>query len=367
MFRGRSAFISGTVVAVSFVLLNFSLPVAAAPKVSEGSACSQAGRQMSVSSKKPKGKSLKFVCVQTIGGLQWGSTTPIPRSRSAARALLKQWTAGLSPTFLADIAPLSESTIDFVQSELNTAAQDRDLWNSKLVEVRNRLQNLNAEWTSLPSRLSSATQDNAAAKTEYERLSAVAKAEYSTLNSLLSEYRAANSLISQMFGPSLRCNFGETEYCAQAAALRAQRPWADGVVARYEAQLRRAEAAAGTSGAAFKTYEQKYAEYKALFDRQSSIQADINATNMDTSHAQGMANQATKLTDQLNERVQLLPELQLQYAEYKRLSDELSIDLSNVKVGKKGWQKNLARLSKSAKSLELSRDLLSRTWRAYAT
>jgi predicted nucleic acid-binding Zn-ribbon protein len=366
VFRGKwKGPIAAAVASMAFSLGTF-LPAEASPPAKLGQECPNPGMKAKPAKQKPESNAAPFLCVETVAGPRWARPEGLPKGPPAARKMIETWLANLSsPTFDA-IGSALQAPIEGTQAELGTAVQAREEWNSKLSAAQAKAASLRSEQAGLPGRITTAQQATDRAKAEVEPKMASARQEMATLTSMMSAYSAAQSAKTAALGPGLRCSFGEKQYCAQAAALEAQLPWANSVIARYEIQRARAESLLASAAAAQKTYETRYAEYKAAFDRQNSIQAEIASATNDINHAQGMLNQATGKADFVNEQVALFPELNRQYEILLAQNQDFAAQVSTIAVGSPGWQSRFTSAAERSASLELSRQAILDMWSRFA-
>lgn len=341
-------------------------PVKASPPAKLGQECPNPGMKGKPAKQKPESGVAPLVCVETVAGPKWARLEGLPKGPPAARKIIDAWLASLSSPTLDVIGSTLQGPVEGIQAELATAAQAREEWNSKLSAAQAKAASLRSEQAGLPSRIAAAQQATERAKAEVEPKLASARQEMATLTSMMSAYSAAQSAKTAAFGPGLRCNFGEKQYCAQATALEAQLPWANAIIARYEIQRARAESLLAAAAEAQKTYETRYAEYKVAFDRQNSIQAEIAATTNDINHAQGMLNQSTGKADFVNEQVALFPELKRQYEVLLVQNQDFVAQVSAIAVGSPGWQSRFSTAAERNASLALSRQSILDIWSRFA-
>ena len=359
-----SLVVTGLLLATTAVTSSYASPVRT---LGLGGSCSVAGEQASVTSKGKSPKTQRLVCVETISGLRWGPFTEVPSKPAAARALIQRWAQSEQPQLIADIRIATQGPKDGVEQELIAAVQARNEWTEKLNEVQSRLLALQGEQQNLPSQLSAATRATEDAKKTYDSLNEVARREVSALNALAGEYSAAQSVLYAGIGPGVACNFGFTQYCSQAQSYAAQRPWAEAVVARYNAQRARTESAVAAASSAYRTWESRYAEYKRLFDRQTTLPTDLAAATADVNHARGMEASAAAHANMLNERFALFDELAQSVQAYELLSQRLGSLLESVSVGSPGWQRRMQASAQAKAGLTISIDKLTDLWTRYAT
>jgi hypothetical protein len=335
----------------------------AATKIDAGSSCKKEGttREIKVSKK----KSQRFVCVVAIdGNVWWPEPGYLSRSGGARKALLA-WNRLSQPAAIADLAVLEITTSESVQGDLVNAVTSRDEWAAKAHEAQVRQANLSAERDALPSQLSAASSATVRAKEAHEEAVAVAERELATLNAMYPEYSSALDAQYGGLGPGIACEFGFTEYCADAAAYAALRPWANAVVARYEAQAAVADAAVAAMGALYRDWEARYAEWEALSNRNGSIGADLQQAQADVGHATNMLATATSEANRINERVALLPRIQSMYSGYLAAQDQYRSLLAKPQIQKGTVQKRAERLRNSGLGLEASHNLLFDLWSRY--
>jgi hypothetical protein len=343
-------------------------PAAAKPNKVVGAACSKVGAQATVVAKgKKTTKPLRLLCVITVDGLRWGVHNEIPSKPLDARKLAQRLGESPEPPAIAEIRNVTLSSRESIEQELAVAIGARDEWAAKLNQVRARVAELQVEQQNLPSQLATATQANQNAKTSHDNLAEVAKRESSTLSSMYAEYSAAQDSIYAALAPGIMCNFGFTEFCAQYAAYEAQRPWANAVTARYEAQKAKADAAFAAVSSAYRNWEAKYAEYKRLFDRQSTLPTELAAAIADVNHATGMDSNATGNANMFNERVQLFEPMMQKVQLYDAMKAELSKLIAEIAIGAPGWQQRLRIIAQKDESLKVSQKILTDLWVRYAT
>lgn len=368
MLRGMVSFSISSVLTVTMVVAASPHAMAVAPTKVFGSSCSKEGAQISA---KAKGKNTKakqsLVCVKTVDGLRWGDALVLPSKPAAARTLLGNWAATPEPAAFSDIRTTLEVPKEQLAQELAAAAQLRDEWSAKFAEVQSRIAALQAEQQGIPNQLAAATRATEDAKKTYDGLNETAKREISTLNGLSGEYSAAQSALWGGLGPGVACSFGSTQYCAQAQAYAAQRPWANAVVARYNAQKARTDAAVAAASTAYRNWEAKFAEYKRLSDRQALIPGELGSASTDLNHARGMESNAVANANLLNERLQLFDQLNLSLQEFAALNNQKLALIDGVAIGQPGWQRRLSVVSRVQEGLEVSERSILDLWTRYAT
>lgn len=359
-----SVVVTSLLLATTAVTSSYASPVRT---LGLGGSCSEIGKQASVTSKGKSPKTQRLVCVETISGLRWGPFTEVPSKPAAARALIQRWAQSGQPQLIADIRTATQGPKDGVEQELIAAVQARNEWTEKLSEAQSRLLALQGEQQNLPSQLSAATRATEDAKKTYDGLNEVARREVSALNALAGEYSAAQNVLYAGIGPGVACNFGFTQHCSQAQSYAAQRPWAEAVVARYNAQRARTESAVAAASSAYRTWESRYAEYKRLFDRQTTLPTDLAATTADVNHARGMEASAAAHANMLNERVALFDELAQSVQAYELMSERTKSLLESVSVGSPGWQRRMQASAQAKAGLAISIERLTDLWTRYAT
>lgn len=355
-------FASVTLLSVALVGAS-ALPALAAPKAAEGASCKKLEATTTIrSGKGKKAKTQTLVCLPLLDGQRWVKYAPPPTASKKAAAVWRTWSALASPESLADLAAVPSLTPDAVAADLAPAVAARDQWAASLNEATGRKNALVAESQALPGRLQAANDATLAAKNAHAEAVTIAERELSTLNRLYPEYSSAMDALYAGLAPGIGCSFGFTEYCAEAAAANALRPWANGVVARYEAQARVADAATAHMGAKYKEWEARYAEWEALSNRSNVVGAEIQQATRDEQHASNMLTNATSEADKLNERVQLLPQLQALHAQMLIRQGEFASRASSKKVSQAKPPVRVATLNMDGLALQASHRQLMETW-----
>lgn len=335
----------------------------AAPKASEGASCKKLEATTTIrSGKGRKAKTQNLVCLPLLDGQRWVEYTPTPTTGKKATAIWRTWSTLTSPESLADLSAVPTLTAEAVAADLAPAVAARDEWAAKLNEATGRKNALVAESQSLPGRMQAANDATLAAKNAHAEAVTVAERELGTLNRLYPEYSSAMDALYAGLAPGIGCSFGFTEYCAEAAAANALRPWANGVVARYEAQARVADAATAHMGAKYKEWEARYAEWEALSNRNNAVGGEIQQATQDEQHATNMLLNATSEADKLNERVQLLPQLQSLHAQMLDRQREFASRAANKKITQTRTTDRVEILKMEGLALEASYRQLMETW-----
>lgn len=342
------------------------VPAQGASKPEQGDSCKKVGKV--VSTKVGKGKKSKtqdLVCVSSVSGKVWWPTPEAKPSPKKARKTVRAWQQLARESTFADLEVLDATTAQSIQADLAQSVALRDEWAAKAHEANTRLATLRAESAALPSRIQAAAAANESAKEAHEEAVAIAERELATLNSMYPEYSSALDAQYGGFGPGLRCSFGELEYCAEAAAYDALRPWASSVISRYNVQAAVADAAVANMGAHYQEWENRYATWQELSNRNNAVAGEIEQAERDSAHAANMLNQTTAEANRVNERVSLLPELQQMYTEFRKQQQEFNSTLAQPKVKKLSPVNKVERLDLDGISLQASSRQLLDLWSAY--
>lgn len=356
-----------TIVSTTLVAIVLAgVPAEAATKVEQGDSCKKVGKEVTTTTGKGKKKTRRdLVCVLSISGKVWWQAPKTGTSQKQARQLLRTWRKLSSQGGVSDMAVLNVTTPDSLQADLARAVAVREDWAAKAHEASTRLANLRAESAALPGRLQAAAAANESAKEAHEESVAIAERELATLNAMYPEYSSALDAQYGGFGPGLRCSFGELEYCAEAAAYDALRPWASSVISRYNVQASVADAAIANMGARYQEWENRYAEWQQLSNRSNTITAEIQQAERDTSHASNLLQQSTEEANRINERVAIFPKMRELQSEFKSSQDRFNSKFESPKLNKVSAKNKVDRLWLEGVGLEASNRQVMDMWTSY--
>ena len=264
----KKATIGITAVAMGALLFGFAAPAQAATKA--GDTCKKTGQSKSV-----KGDKGKLVCLKVAGSRQWVFVPSAPGKEKANKAV-KSWKNTKELPNEAIIRHFAANSDAYVQERLTLAQQGRDQLAQQSASLTGQQASLAAEAASLPGQVSqaqSAYQQAQSATEEPKKAYLAAKTEWQIVSSELTSAQNARDwniacTISEMFG-----------YVGAGTCGPSNESYYFSVKAREQAAYAKVSALAQVLDAKNADARNKYDEYKRLYDRQASVQSDINSVN----------------------------------------------------------------------------------------